>query len=26
LIANGCIMLAAKFEELDMNIPLNIDI
>ena len=21
LIANGCLLLAAKFEELDMNIP-----
>ena len=26
LIANGCLMLAAKFDELDMNIPLLIDI
>ena len=25
LIANGCIILAAKFEELDMNIPMLID-
>jgi hypothetical protein len=26
IIANGCIMLAAKFEELDMNIPMNQDL
>ena len=26
LIANGCLMLAAKFDELDMNIPLLIDV
>eukprot|EP00347_Sterkiella_histriomuscorum_P011250 403373169 len=25
LVANGCIMLAAKFEELDMNIPMLFD-
>jgi hypothetical protein len=25
LIANGCIMLAAKFDELDMNIPMVVD-
>ena len=25
LVANGCILLAAKFEELDMNIPMVID-
>jgi hypothetical protein len=26
LIANGCILLAAKFEELDMKIPLIVDL
>ena len=26
LIANGCLLLAAKFEELDMNIPLIVDL
>jgi hypothetical protein len=26
LIANGCLLLAAKFEELDMNVPLIIDL
>lgn len=26
LIANGCLMLAAKFDELDMNIPLLMDL
>lgn len=25
LVANGCILLAAKFEELDMNIPMLAD-
>lgn len=25
LIGNGCLLLASKFEELDMNIPLIID-
>lgn len=26
LIANGCLMLSAKFEELDMNIPMLFDV
>ena len=26
LIANGCLLIAAKFEELDMNIPMMFDI
>lgn len=26
LIANGCLLLAAKFEELDMNIPMIVDL
>jgi hypothetical protein len=26
LIANGCLLLGAKFEELDMKIPMIIDI
>ena len=26
LIANGCLLLASKFEELDMNIPFIVDI
>jgi len=26
LIVNGCLMLAAKFEELDMNIPMLFDL
>jgi hypothetical protein len=26
LIANGCLVLAAKFEELDMNIPMSFDV
>ena len=26
LIANGCMLLAAKFEELDMKIPLIVDL
>jgi len=25
LISNGCLMLASKFEELDINIPMIID-
>jgi hypothetical protein len=26
LIANGCLLLASKFEELDMKIPMIIDL
>lgn len=26
LIANGCLMLASKFEELDMKVPFIIDL